>query len=101
MAARCHFVQYWLPEMCSGTVHQVRPRPPAPAEPVAEPGDEFQPRRAAADDHDVMKGLACRELVGLLRHQFTFGSASPHVCLRFVAGISLGRLSVGHFALSG
>jgi hypothetical protein len=22
----------------------------------------------------VMKGLACRELVGLLRHQFTFGS---------------------------
>ncbi|MGO8846534.1 MAG: hypothetical protein ACLQFI_14595, partial [Methylocella sp.] len=72
--ARYHFVQYWLPEMCSGTVHQCATGPPAPAEAIAEPGHEFQPRRAAAYDHDVMKGLACRELVGLLRHQFTFGS---------------------------
>ena len=88
--------------MCSGTVHQCATGPPAPAEAIAEPGHEFQPRRAAAYDHDVMKGLACRELVGLLRHQFTFGSLPVlYVCLRFVAGISLGRLSVGHFALSG
>ena len=41
--------------MCSGVLHQRDPGPLAPAEAVAEPGDEFKPRRAAAYHNDFVQ----------------------------------------------
>jgi len=55
--ARRHFVQQRLPKMCPGTFHQRDARPPLAAEAVTEPGDEFQPRRAAADHNNPVQVL--------------------------------------------
>ena len=62
-AARRRFVQQRLPQMCSGTFYQRDARSPAPAEAVAKPGDEFEPRRAAADHNDSMQAFALNRLV--------------------------------------
>src|SRR5216683_4086366 len=61
-AARRHFVQQRLPKMCPSTFHQRDARPPAPAETVAEPGDELQPRRTASDHKDPVQGPSAEPL---------------------------------------
>ena len=63
-AARRDFVQQRLPKMCPGTFHQGDTRPPAPAEAVAEPGDELEPRRTAADHDDLVQALVVRRPFG-------------------------------------
>ena len=52
------FMQQRLPQMGPGTLHQGDARTRPPAEAVAEPGDELQPRRAAAHHDDPMQILA-------------------------------------------
>jgi hypothetical protein len=54
-AARCHFVQQRFPEMRSGVLYQCDACSFAPAEAIAEPGDEFKPRRTAAYHNDLVE----------------------------------------------
>src|SRR4029077_5725364 len=86
-AARRNFVQQRLPKMYPATVYQRDAYPPAPAEPLAEPGHELEPRRAAAHHDNAVKGLVPNRPVRAHLHLFTF-EAGP----RIAAGVSLGPL---------
>jgi len=78
-AARHRFMQQRLPKMCPGTFHQRDARPPAPAEAVAEPGDELQPRRAAAHHHNLVQTLIFKGPVRAGCHRLAARIGNHHV----------------------
>jgi len=59
-AAGRHRVQQRLPQMGPGALDQCYMRPPPPAEPVAQPGDELQARRTPAHHDDPVQCLRRR-----------------------------------------
>ena len=56
--------------------HQGDGRPPAPAQAIAEAGDEFQPSRAAAHHHDAVRRAFRRRAGSRVRP--TFLGADQH-----------------------
>jgi hypothetical protein len=60
--------------MRPGAFHQFDTGPLTPAEAIAEPGHEFEPRRATANDNHAMKGFALRGLVLARCQELTIGS---------------------------
>src|SRR5205085_6219 len=72
-AARRDRVQQWLPEMRASAIYQGYLRAPPAAEAIAEAGDKFQPRRAAAD-HDNAVQLVLRSAVGR-KHRHCLGGS--------------------------
>jgi hypothetical protein len=94
-AAGRRFVQQRLPKMRAGAFHQRDTRPTAPAKAVAEPGDELEPRRAAADHGNLMQALVlnrsvrggCHPLEARIRDpDVILGLAGQHLHHRIYSG---------------
>ena len=77
-AACRHSVQQWLPEMGPGTFDQSDGRPRAPAQAIAEPGNQLNARRPAANDDDAVQRLRARAFPGARRG--TLGTHISVVC---------------------
>ena len=83
-----HFMQQRLPKMRPSMLHQCDARTPTPAETVADPSDELEPRRTSAHYDDPVQNLGAKTAVQLGRcHRIPVG--------RRLAGATDGHIEVG------
>ena len=108
-AARRHSVQQRLPKMRPGTLHQRDARPLAPAEAVAEPGDQLEPRGAAADHDNLVQALVLEGPARAGYHHLAvqignrcvvLGLAVQHLRHRVHSEWRVGRISEAHSAVA-